>query len=130
MKTLEQVATAYRTIAQSYIKNGYSGWKKAPYDTGNLYNQIGSFNTMQRMIQQQKGKSFVTLNYSPSGAAYGKFVEKGTRYMSSRPFAYTAGQSAEFRKVIKEYQDSEVLDINKNVQKRVTVIFGKKLKKK
>jgi HK97 gp10 family phage protein len=129
MKTLEQVAQTYKTIAQSYIKNSYTGWKKAPYDTGNLYNQVGSFNTMDKMIQQQKGKSFITLNYAPSDAAYGKYVENGTSKMPARPFAYNAANSKEVKMAIKDYQDSQVLDINANVQKRVTVIFGKTMKK-
>jgi hypothetical protein len=125
MKTLQDVAKKYKQVAQQYIRGGYSGWKKPPYDTGNLYNTIGSFNNDQRMIFTQKNKYFITLNYAPSGAAYGKYVEKGTSKMKARPFAGNAAKSPELRKTISEYQDSLVTDINDNVQKRVTVIFEK-----
>lgn len=123
MKTLEQVAAKIKQTATTYIKSSYPGWKKAPYLTGNLYRTVDSFNTPQRMIFQQKGKSFITLNYAPPGAKYGTYVENGTYRMPERPFAYNAANSKEVKAEIREYQDSQVLDINKQVQKRVTVIF-------
>lgn len=123
MKTLEDVAETYRQVAQSLIRGGYSGWKKAPYDTGNLYRTIGSFNTNSRMIFQQKGKSFINFNYAPPGAKYGGYVEKGTRKMASRPFAYTAANSNEVKSAIREYQDSQVLEVRNEIYKRVTIIF-------
>lgn len=125
MKTLNDVAKVYRTIAQNYIKNGYSGWKKAPYDTGNLYDQIGSFNTDARMAFTQGTKSFLNLNYAPPGARYGLYVEKGTQRMKSRPFAEVAANSSEFKKSIRQYQDSEVLEVRTEINKRMTVIMGK-----
>jgi hypothetical protein len=33
---------------------------------------------------------YITLNYAPPGAEYGKFVEDGTVYMKARPFAEEA----------------------------------------
>lgn len=123
MKTLEEVAATIKQVATTYIKNSYPGWKKAPYLTGNLYRTVESFNNPRRMIFQQKGKSFITLNYAPSGAKYGTYVENGTYKMASRPFAYNASNSAETKKAIREYQDSKVLEIHTNVNKRVTTIF-------
>jgi len=123
MKTIEDVAEKYRQVAQSLIKNGYSGWKKAPYDTGNLYRTVGSFNTNSRMIFKQGSKSYLNFNYAPQGAKYGGYVEKGTTKMASRPFAETAANSTELKKEIREYQDSQVLEIRNEIYKRITVIM-------
>lgn len=123
MKTLNEVAAVYRGVAQSLIQNGYSGWKKAPYDTGNLYRTIGSFNTDSRMAFKQGNRSFLNFNYAPSGASYGLYVEKGTRRMKSRPFAETAANSTEVRRAIKEYQDFEVDYVHKEINKRMTIIM-------
>lgn len=123
MKTLAEVAKVYRQVATNYIRNGYSGWKKAPYDTGNLYRTVASFNNESRMVFTQKGKSFLNLNYSPPGAKYGIYVEKGTRKMKSRPFAETAANSSEVKKAIGEYQNSEVEEVRKEINKRMTIIM-------
>jgi hypothetical protein len=123
MKTLADVAKDYVTIAQKLIRGGYPGWKKPPYLTGNLYRTVGSFNTTQRMAFQQKGKSFLTLNYAPPGASYGTYVEKGTRRMASRPFAMIASNSDDLKRSISEYQDGKVEEIRTEIQKRITVIF-------
>ena len=123
MKTLNEVAAVYIGVAQALIQKGYSGWKKAPYDTGNLYRTIGSFNTDSRMAFKQGNRSFLNLNYAPNGAKYGLYVEKGTRRMKSRPFAETAANSNEVRAAIKEYQDFEVDYVHKEINKRMTIIM-------
>lgn len=123
MKSLNEVAAVYRGVAQALIQKGYSGWKKAPYDTGNLYRTIGSFNTDSRMAFKQGNRSFLNLNYAPNGAKYGLYVEKGTRRMKSRPFAETAANSNEVRAAIKEYQDFEVDYVHKEINKRMTIIM-------
>jgi hypothetical protein len=123
MKTLADVAKDYVSITQKLIRGGYPGWKKAPYLTGNLYRTVGSFNTPQRMAFTQKGKSFLTLNYSPTGAKYGTYVENGTRKMPSRPFAATAANSADMKRSIYEYQNGKVDEIRGEVVNRMTIIF-------
>lgn len=133
MKTLSDVAKVIKDKAQSLIKDGYPGWKKAksspgpaPYVSGNLYRSIGSFNNDQRMIFTQKGKSFITLNYAPPEARYGESVEEGKGNSSGvgpKPFAELAANSSEVKKAIAEFQQSQILDINTDVKKRVTTIF-------
>jgi hypothetical protein len=123
MKTLSDVAKVYRTVAETLIRNGYSSWKKAPYDTGNLYRTIGSFNNDQRMVFRQGKRSFLNLNYAPKGAEYGLYVEKGTSRMKARPFAETAANSSEVRNAIRDYQNSEVDEIRKEIDKRMTIIM-------
>ena len=133
MKTLAGVAKVIKEKAQSLIKDGYPGWKKArsspgppPYVSGNLYQSIGSFNNDQRMIFTQKGKYFITLNYSPPGARYGEAVEEGKGNSSGvgpKPFAELAANSTEVKKAVAEFQQSKILDINTDVKKRVTTIF-------
>jgi hypothetical protein len=123
MKTIADVAKDYVSIAQKLIRGGYPGWKKPPYLTGNLYRTVGSFNTTQRMAFQQKGKSFLTLNYAPPGAKYGTYVEKGTSRMPARPFAMIAANSQDLKRSIFEYEDGKVQEVRDEVQKRMTVIF-------
>jgi hypothetical protein len=72
----------------------------------------------------QRGKSFLTLNYSPPGATYGTYVEKGTSLMPSRPFAATAANSDDLKRSIYEYEDGKVQEVRDEVQKRMTVIFA------
>ena len=124
MKTLEEVAAKIKEVTLSYIKTGYTGWKKPPYLTGNLYRSVDSFNIPQRTVFSQKGKSFIQINYAPPNAKYGVYVEKGTYKMPARPFAYQASNSDEVRAAIKEYQDSVVEQISTNVKNRVITVFA------
>tara|TARA_R110000868_G_scaffold56824_7_gene175941 strand:- start:928 stop:1320 length:393 start_codon:yes stop_codon:yes gene_type:complete len=124
MKTLDDVAFDYVKVARKLIIGSYPGWKKAPFDTGNLYRTISSFNIPQRMRFTQKGKSFITLNYAPPGARYGTYVEKGTSRMPSRPFAMIAANSQDLKRSIFEYEDGKVQEVRDEVQKRMTVIFA------
>ena len=97
MKEFLQVAESFRTLAKTYIINR----SKPAYKTGNLMNTVYSYNTPNRMLKStstKKGgkikietpKVFITLNYAPPGAEYGKFVQDGTVKMKKRPFAEEA----------------------------------------
>jgi hypothetical protein len=123
------VANTYRDVAQSYIKNGYSGWPNPPYLTGNLYRQVGSYNTAQKMTQK-RGKTFtVTLDFAPPKAEYGYFVTTGTgtNYKKGeRPYAQLAANSLVVKKAIAEWERSMVFEVNKEVGNQVSAIFGKK----
>lgn len=99
MKEFLQVAESFRTLAKTYIINR----SKPAYKTGNLMNTVYSYNTPNRMLKStstKKGgkikietpKVFITLNYAPPGAEYGKFVEEGTSKMKARPFAEEASK--------------------------------------
>lgn len=108
---LTQVAEVYKRLAQLYIVNGKSGWKKPPYKTGNLYNRVGSFNNASNMILVRSPRSTtklkipnqsfsVALQYAPPGAQYGKFVEEGTSKMAARPFAESAANDPLLKRAI------------------------------
>lgn len=97
MKEFRQVAESFNTLAKTYMINR----SKPAYKTGNLFNKVGSYNTPDRMLSSKKTKKgnkikietpkvYITLNYAPPGAEYGKFVEDGTVYMKKRPFAEEA----------------------------------------
>jgi hypothetical protein len=97
MKEFRQVAESFRTLAKTYMINR----PKPAYKTGNLMNTVYSYNTPDRMLRSTKTKKgnkikietpkvFITLDYAPPGAEYGKFVEDGTVYMKKRPFAEEA----------------------------------------
>ncbi len=99
MKEFRQVADSFRTLAQTYMINR----SKPAYKTGNLFNTVGSFNTTDKMLRSTKTKKgnkikietpkvFITLDYAPPGAEYGKFVQNGTYKMEKRPFAEEAAK--------------------------------------
>ena len=99
MKEFRQVADSFRTLSQTYMINR----SKPAYKTGNLFNTVGSFNTTDKMLRSTKTKKgnkikietpkvFITLDYAPPGAEYGKFVQNGTSKMKKRPFAEEAAK--------------------------------------
>jgi hypothetical protein len=125
---LAKVADTYKQLAQLYIVNGKSGWKKPPYKTGNLYNRIGSFNNASNMLLVNNSRSSgnlnipnqsfsVALQYAPDGAEYGKFVEEGTSKMKARPFAEAAANDPLLRRAIdnamKGIVDNNILPVIK-----------------
>ena len=110
-KGIDKVAEVYRTLALTLIRGGYSGWKKAPYKTGNLYNKVADYNTAARMATYRTTRSSkkielpqvtISLNYAPGGAQYGKFVEEGTSKMEARPFAKIASEDPALKRAVDE----------------------------
>lgn len=110
MKTLKDVAGLYRSLAQQNLQTG----PLRAYKTGNLYRNVGSYNTTDRMIRTVKGtkkgdtKYDLVLQVGPPEAKYGKFVEKGTYKMKARPFGETAANSDELAKAIDQFMKGEV----------------------
>ena len=114
---LVRVAEVYKSLAQLYIVNGKSGWKKPPYKTGKLYNRVGSYNNASNMVFSNMVSSSATnfkipnqsfavaLDYAPDGAFYGKFVEEGYTHRSgtkveARPFAESAANDPLMKRAI------------------------------
>jgi len=126
MKTLKDVAGLYKTLAANNLVQGST----RAYKTGNLYRSISDFNTPDRMISKQGNKSTITLNYAPPTAVYGGFVENGTFKMRARPFAGNAANDPLLAEAIKEYQGSQVDEINKEIYKRLSLTFSPMGKKK
>jgi hypothetical protein len=126
MKTLKDVAGLFKTLAQSYMING--PWRPA-YKTGNLYKTVGDYNTANQMIREEEGKYTLVLNYAPPGAEYGKFVEEGTRYMESRPFAQYAAQDATLKSLIEEFITGKLEKEAEKVGAQLNVKFGAFTKK-
>jgi len=118
MKTLEDIAIKITSLAQLNLTRGYT---KA-YKTGTLYDNIGSYNTPNRVLGKTKlGKERLSktkkletiefsLTYNPPGTDYGKFVEEGTRYMDARPFAEEAINSPIIESMIDEYMGVYIQD--------------------
>lgn len=115
MKELEQVAKTFASLAQLYMVSG--NWKPA-FKTGNLYKQVGSYNTPNRMISSKSGKNIsrfkipqktfnVALQFAPPGATYGKWVEwgngTGVGAGNPRPFAEQASKDPLLKKTIDAY---------------------------
>jgi hypothetical protein len=108
MKDFREVAQIYTELAQLHMVNR----AKPAYKTGNLYNTVGSYNTPDRVLSQRNNKRTrqgyqvpsvkLVLSFSPPGARYGKYVEKGTRYMDARPFAEEAANDSKLNKAIIE----------------------------
>jgi len=118
MPTLNDIAQKITSLAQLNLTRGYT---KA-YKTGNLYRNVGSYNTPARVLGDTKmGKKRLSkskqtdtiefsLSYNPPGAPYGKFVEEGTRYMDARPFAEEAINSPQIERMIDEYMGVYIED--------------------
>jgi HK97 gp10 family phage protein len=111
VKTLADIAKQVTSLAQLNLTRGST---KA-YKTGNLYRNIGSYNTPNRVLGNTKiGKQRkklqdvhygieLNLVYNPPGADYGKYVEEGTSKMEARPFAEEAMNDPSIIKSIEEY---------------------------
>ena len=111
MPTLNDIAKKITSLAQLNLTSGYT----RAYKTGKLYDNIGSYNTPNRVLGKTKlGKKRLSktkkidtlefdLTYNPPGATYGQFVEEGTRYMAARPFAEEAINSPQIETMIDEY---------------------------
>jgi HK97 gp10 family phage protein len=111
MRTLADIAKGVTSLAQLNLTRGAT---KA-YKTGNLYRNIGSYNTPNRVLGNTKiGKQRkklqdvhygieLNLVYNPPGADYGQYVEEGTSKMSARPFAEEAMNDPSIIRMIDEY---------------------------
>ena len=111
MATLKDIAKQITSLAQLNLTRGAT---KA-YKTGNLYRNIGSYNTPNRVLGNTKlGKQRkklqdvhygieLNLVYNPPGADYGKYVEEGTVNMPARPFAEEAMNDPSIIRSIEEY---------------------------
>ena len=122
MKTLKDVAGLYKTLAQTYMVNG--PWRPA-YKTGNLYRQVGDYNTATQMIAEEKGKYTLALTYAPPAATYGKYVQNGTWKMEARPFAEYAANSTELAQAINEFNKGKVEEVAKDTLSRLSISLGK-----
>lgn len=107
-KTLEQIAVKYKTLTLQNIKP--STYYKAPYDTGNMFNRVSSYNTIDRMIKTKDSPYVISLQYAPDGAYYGTYVHNGTTRMVKRPFARDAANSEAILNLIDDLGDSLMND--------------------
>jgi hypothetical protein len=111
MPTLNDIAKKITSLAQLNLTSGYT----RAYKTGKLYDNIGSYNTPNRVLGKTKlGKKRLSktkkidtlefdLTYNPPGAEYGQYVEEGTWKMPARPFAEEAINSPQIETMIDEY---------------------------
>jgi hypothetical protein len=131
MKTLKDLAGLYRSLAQTNMLSG--PWRPV-YKTGNLYNRIGSYNSVNQMLTEiSQNKYTLTLNFAPPGATYGYFAETGTGTHSRigpRPFAEMAANSTQLSMAINEFMDGKVEEAVQTMGNRVDVAFSKLFQKK
>jgi len=131
MKTLKDLAGLYRTLAQTNMLSG--PWRPV-YKTGNLYNKIGSYNTVNQMLSEvSQNKYTLTLNFAPPGATYGYFAETGTGTHSRigpRPFAEMAANSNQLSMAINEFMEGKVEEAVETMGNRVDLAFSKLFQKK
>ena len=131
MKTLKDLAGLYRTLAQTNMLSG--PWRPV-YKTGNLYNRIGSYNSVNQMLKEvSQNKYTLTLNFAPPGATYGYFAETGTGTHSRigpRPFAEMAANSTQLQLAINEFMEGKVEETVQTMGNMVDVAFSKLFQKK
>jgi hypothetical protein len=113
LPSLELIADSFKFTALDFIYNGYPGWTKAPYRTGNLFRQIKDYNTAANMATYRPTKNntkvelpaiTVSLQFAPPAATYGKWVEwgngTGVGGGRPRPFAELAANNKAFQKAV------------------------------
>ena len=113
LPSLEYIADSFKFTALDFIYNGYPGWTKAPYRTGNLFRQIKDYNNAANMATYRPTKNktkvelqsiTVSLQFSPPAANYGKWVEwgngTGVGGGRPRPFAELAANSKQFKQAV------------------------------
>jgi len=131
MKTLKDLAGLYKTLAQTNMLSG--PWRPV-YKTGNLYNRIGSYNSVNQMLKEvSQNKYTLTLNFAPPGATYGYFAETGTGTHSRigpRPFAEMAANSTQLQLAINEFMEGKVEETVQTMGNMVDVAFSKLFTKK
>ena len=138
MKTLKDLAGLYKTLAQANMINGpwRSVWQGGYPNAkgGNLYQQIGSYNTVSNMLKEiSENKYTITLDFAPPQAKYGYFAETGTGTHSRigpRPFAEMAANSPQLATAINEFMDGKLDETVETMGNRVDKIFGKLFNKK
>jgi hypothetical protein len=123
MPSLDDIAKKLTSLAQLNLTSGYT----RAYKTGKLYDNIGSYNTPNRVLGKTKlGKKRLSktkkldtlefdLTYNPPGATYGKYwnspygTRKGTtatikkRYPQHFDYASKALKDPEIKASIKAY---------------------------
>ncbi len=105
MATLNQIASTIRTIAQTNLKRGIT----RAYKTGNLYRRVGASNPANKMVKETNKSVNISLDYAPSGAIYGKFVNDGTTKMASRPFATNAINDPVVDKMLNDWVETNLI---------------------
>ena len=100
-KKLEQVAVKYKQLTLYNIKP--SSYYKAPFDTGNMFKKVDTYNTVAKMIKTKSSPYIISIQYAPQGAEYGIYVHNGTSRMRSRPFAKDAANSNDLNPFIDSF---------------------------
>jgi hypothetical protein len=118
LASLTQIASTIRTLAQTNLKRGST----RAYKTGNLYRKVGSANPADKMVKETKDSITITLDYSPDGAEYGKFVNDGTYKMKARPFADNAIDDPVIDRMLNDYINNVIVG---NAVKEITVEVDK-----
>jgi hypothetical protein len=95
IKNISKIKLPLKNVAKQ-IRNVAS--KLAPRKTGNLRNNLRSYNTPDRMVKfDKKGNATITLFFSPPRATYGKYWNK--------PYGRGNGRTATIKKRYPEHFD-------------------------
>ena len=131
MKTLKDLSKQYRKSAAEAIYPGlpYPSYRRGPnsilpenpsgqgsraFATGNLLTKFISSpknaidSIASKIFEGDKGIAYqLTLDVSPDGAEYGKYVHFGTSKMLKRPFAEIATNETKFQNTLNEFLEGE-----------------------
>jgi len=130
VKSLQDIASTIVLSAQDAIKFGFS---RPPYRTGNLWKQIGDYNTASKMITQVGETSAeITFIANPPKALYGYYVVTGTSTSSNygkRDYGTIAINTPEVRTGIRNLQNQIFEDTSEKINFSVQSTLAKGFKK-
>lgn len=125
VKELQQLAQFQRTEIQNAIFS--STFSKPVYDTGKLFNEIGSYNTVSRMLRiDADNRATISINAAPDEAFYGVFAITGTsthKKYGIRDYPSIGLDNSDVQKDIKELQDQIGKSASDSVKEQVRSIF-------
>ena len=130
VKSLQDIASTIVLGAQDAIKFGFN---RSPYDTGNLFNQIGDYNTARRMVKQVNDETAdIVFVANPPKASYGYYVVTGTSTSAKygrRDYGTIGSNTPEVKTKIRALQNQIFADtsemINFSVQSTLAAGFKK-----
>jgi hypothetical protein len=126
IRELKELAEFQRTEIQNAIFS--STFSKPVYESGHLFREIGSYNTVSRMLRiDADNRVTISINAAPPSAFYGIFAITGTsthKKYGIRDYPKVGLSDSEVQRDIKDIQDKIGEQANGAVREQVRTIFS------
>jgi hypothetical protein len=131
IKELEELATFQRTEIQNAIFS--TSFSKPVYQSGNLFREIGNYNTVARMLRiENDTQASIVINAAPPKAFYGIFAITGTsthKKYGIRDYPKIGLDDTDVQAKIKQIQDNIGSSASEAIKEQVRTMFSKLPKK-